>query len=217
MPASVPPRRALARGARGGRGERSAARRARYHPSVNLASLTTVDGAVVVAAGFFALRGAIKGFAWQFVRTLALLGGLYGAGLLCNEGEQWLERNADFVPGPFKAVIAWVAIALLIFFVLSYLASMARGLVRTAHLTGPDRVLGFLFGAVMGLTFATIGLVIWGGLKESDEDLAAAVRGSRALPYVVQVVDIVPILPRSTRERWRSVKELLDRESAQKS
>lgn len=180
---------------------------------MSLAALTTVDAAVLVVSGFFALRGAVKGFAWQVVRTLALLGGLYGASLLCDEGEEWLARNAGFVPEGLRAILAWVGIALLVFFVLSTLATLARGAVRDAHLTGPDRVLGLLFGGLMGLAFAAMGLVVWGGTKAEDHDLAEALRGSRSLPFVAAVVEIVPLLPRSTRERWQHVRDLLAAES----
>jgi uncharacterized membrane protein required for colicin V production len=178
---------------------------------VDFSGLTAPDAVVLVAALVFALRGAVKGFAWQVVRTLALLGALWGAGLLADDAEEWLARNASFVPEFARPVLAWAAMALLIFAVVAAFARMARGAVRTANLSGPDRLLGFLFGALMGVALAAIGIVVWGGFQEDDESLAKALEGSRSVRAVVQVVDLVPLMPRSTRERWHRVLEEVDR------
>jgi len=178
---------------------------------VDFGRLTTPDAFVLAGALLFAVRGAFKGFAWQLVRTLALLGALWGAGLLADDAEEWLSRNASFVPEFARPVLAWAGMAVLIFAVVAVFARMARGAVRTANLSGPDRLLGFVFGALMGVALAAIAIVVWGGFQEEDESLAHALEGSRSVRAVVQVVDLVPLLPRSTRERWHRVLEDVER------
>ncbi len=50
-----------------------------------LAALSTPDTIVAVVCAVAAVRGAVKGFAWQVVRTIGLVGALWGAGA-------WHER-----------------------------------------------------------------------------------------------------------------------------
>jgi uncharacterized membrane protein required for colicin V production len=179
---------------------------------LDLDRLTTVDALVLGACVVFAVRGAVKGFAWQAMRTLALLGALYGASLLADDAEDWLARSAAFLPEFSRPVVAWVGMALLVFFAFAWLANLARGAVRSSGLNGADRALGLVFGAAMGLVFAAVAVVLWGGFRSEDEDLAEAMRGSRSVYGIVQVVEVVPLVPRSTRERWRAVLARLEAE-----
>ena len=175
-----------------------------------LAELTAADSIVLVVCLVLAVRGAIKGFVWQAVRTIGLIAALWGATVFADRFGDWLDTHIPMMPDVASDVIAWILIAAGVFLLVSYFAHMARGAIRTADLTAPDRVLGFGLGAVMGLVFCTIGLIVWGGFQPDDDELKSAVEGSQSVHLMIRIVDMVPVVPASTRDRWRGVLEELE-------
>ena len=172
-------------------------------------ALTTPDTIVLVVCVVVAIRGAIKGFAWQSVRTLGLIAALWGATAWYEPVGGWLDERLP-IPSSAVSAVAWVAIALGLFFLISYLAKMARGAVRVADLSGPDRILGLVLGAVMGLVLCTMAFVVWGSFQEDDE-LKATFKGSISVRYMAQTVGLVePLIPGPIREHWGDVLHSLD-------
>lgn len=182
-----------------------------YHPAVHLAfTLTTPDTIVLVACVVLGLRGAFKGFAWQLVRTLGLVAALWAAGTFYEPVGNLLDSALPILPDAAAPVLGWVLVLLVVFLVCSYLAHLARGLVRSAELTAADRLFGFALGAVMGLVLCAAALVVWGHLAGEDE-IKDTMRGSMSARYMATVVEVVdPLFPDSVRERFRKALDALD-------
>lgn len=172
-------------------------------------SLTTPDLIVLGLAAVLGIRGAIKGFAWQLVRTIGLIAGLWGATRFYAPVGDWLdERIAIIDPGP--EVLAWVGILAGTVLVFGFFAWIAKGAVKSIKLGGFDRVLGFVLGCVMALTFAAIAFVMWGHFAGEDE-LQDALENSISARAMAEVVDVVePLFPGEIRERFRKSLDALD-------
>ena len=63
-----------------------------------LLALSTPDAVVLSLMGFFALRGAFKGFVWQLLRTAGLYGGLLLAARFDRSVGTFLADRFSFVP-----------------------------------------------------------------------------------------------------------------------
>lgn len=175
-----------------------------------LAALSTPDTIVAVACAVIAVRGAVKGFAWQVVRTLGVFGALWGAGAGHERFGAWLDANIPFIPEMASAWVAWFAIFLGLWLLATWFAWMAKGALKTVKLGGIDRILGFAAGGVMGLVLVTAGFLIWGSFASSST-LRSTLEGSITVPYMAKVVDVVePLLPGDVRNRWSEVLRTLD-------
>jgi uncharacterized membrane protein required for colicin V production len=164
-------------------------------------TLTTPDTIVLVACGALGIRGALKGFAWQAVRTVGLIGALWGATAFHEPFGTWLSEDTP-VPGIAAPIVGWLLILFGILLVGAYLAHLARGLVRSANLSGVDRILGFLLGALMGLVLSAVGFVVWGKFV-GEEDLRETLDGSTSAFYMAKTVDVLdPLFPDSVRARF---------------
>jgi uncharacterized membrane protein required for colicin V production len=162
--------------------------------------LSTPDLIVLVVGGLFAVRGAFKGFAWQAVRTSALVGAIVVANLFYERLAGWLDDHLSFLP--FEHIVAWIVIALGVYLVLGVFAYMARGLVRSARLTSLDRALGLLMGAAMGFVLCTLGFSVYASFQTQDET-RATFQGSHAVLYMARAVRAAkPLAPEPIREKW---------------
>lgn len=182
-----------------------------YDPAVALAfTLTTPDTIVLVACGLLGLRGAFKGFAWQLVRTLGLIGSLWAAGTFYETVGDLLDRLLPVLPDAAAPILGWVLVLIVVFLVFSYLAHLARGLVKSAELSTADRAFGFALGAVMGLVLCAAALVVWGHLAGEDE-IKETMDGSVSARYMAQVVEVVdPLFPDSVRDRFADALQALE-------
>ena len=167
-----------------------------------LAAITFPDAVVLGVCALVGIRGAIKGFAWQAVRTVGLIG--------YDPFGQWLDRTFSFVPEDAAPALAWILILIGIFLLFSFLAHMARGAVKTVSLTSYDRLFGLVLGIVMGLTLCAIGFVVWGHVVGEDE-LGETLDGSKSAHYMAHTVDVLdPLFPDSVRERFHKSLKALD-------
>ncbi|MDJ0975601.1 MAG: CvpA family protein [Planctomycetota bacterium] len=167
-----------------------------------LASLSTPDTIVLVMCVVLAIRGAFKGFTWQLVRTVGLIGAIWVAGWLHEPVGAWLDERLDVLPSDWNPVAAWLLLVVGAWLIVTFVAYMARGVVRTADLTSTDRVLGFAMGAVMGLAFATIAFIVYGRVAD-DEQLTKTLEHSVSARFMAQLIDVVePIIPGDVCERW---------------
>lgn len=175
-----------------------------------LAALSTPDTIVAIVCAVAAVRGAVKGFAWQVVRTIGLVGALWGAGAWHERFGAWIEENVPFIPDVAGDWVAWFTIFLGLVLLATWFAWMAKGALKTVKLGGIDRLLGFGAGAVMGLILVTAGFLIWGSWVRTAT-LKSTLEGSITVPYMAKVVDIVePGLPADVRNRWSEVLHTLD-------
>lgn len=178
------------------------------------AEFTVPDTIVGVVCAVLAVRGAMKGFVWQAVRTIGLVGALWGATSWYGPVADWLDRTFAFIPSVAAPLLGWLLILLGIMLVFAYLAYLARGAIRSANLTAPDRLLGLVLGAVMGLVFCAIGFVIWGHLIVGENDLRDTLRGSVSARYMARSIQVVePLFPDEVRERFGKALGALDQAS----
>jgi len=166
------------------------------------AALSTPDTIVLVVCLAPGVRGAFKGFTWQFVRTTGLIAAIWVAGWLHEPAGRWLDDRLNFLPSNWNPIAAWLVIVLAAWLIVTFIAYMARGAVRTAELTSTDRVLGFALGAVMGLAFVTIGFVVYGRVA-TDGQLTQTLEDSESAQLMARFLEVAePVIPDSVCERW---------------
>lgn len=174
------------------------------------ATLTTLDIAVLALCGLFALRGALKGFAWQAVRLVALFGALWGAGAWYGWVADRLRTWVSVLPEKAVPFVAWGVVFLGLLLLGTYLAHMARGLIRSAELSGPDRVAGLVLGAAAGLGLATLLLLVGAaGLNAFGQRqvLDDALKGSLTPAYMSKASELLePLLPEGVRSLWADLR-----------
>lgn len=167
-----------------------------------LASLTTPDVIVLVVCLVLAVRGAFKGFTWQVIRTAGLIGALWAATWLHEPVGKWLGERVSPLPEGMNEIAGWLLVVVGGWLLVTFVAHMARGVVRTADQTGTDRVLGFAMGALMGLTFTTIGFVVYGRVSP-EATLEETLEDSHSARFMAHLIHIAePALPASVCERF---------------
>jgi len=179
------------------------------------ALFNSLDIAVLVVCALFALRGALKGFAWQVVRLVALFGALWGA----SAWDDWLAARLKVwipaLPDSSLPFVAWGTLFVLLLLLGAYLAHMARGLIRHADLTGLDRIFGFVLGGATGLFFATLLLVVGGALLDTFDKrsvLEEAVHDSALAEPMGKAADVLgPLLPDGVRQIWDDARTAVPR------
>ena len=169
-------------------------------------ALTTLDLVVLGLCALFALRGAMKGFVWQAVRLVALFGALWGAGAWYGWLGERLGHWFSFLPDRSVPFVAWGVLFLGLLLVGSYVAHMARGLIRSAELSGLDRMVGLALGAAMGLGLCTLLLLIGGALANAFGQrtlLDDTLRGSVTREAMVKSAEwLEPLFPPGLRDVW---------------
>jgi len=175
-----------------------------------LAALSTPDTIVVIVCAVAAVRGAVKGFAWQIVRTIGLIGALWGAFAWHERFGAWLEETVPPIPDVATDLVALLVIFVGLLLLATWFAWMAKGALKTIKLGGVDRFLGFGTGAAMGLILMTAGLLFVGSFVPTPT-LRDKLEGSVTVPYMAKVVELLePVLPEYLRERWKGNLDTLD-------
>lgn len=175
-----------------------------------LAALTTPDTIVAFVCAVAAVRGAVKGFAWQIVRTVGLIAALWGAFAWNERVGELIAEHVPFIPAAWSDWVALFAIFVGLLLLATWFAWMAKGALKTVKLGGLDRLLGFGAGAVMGLVLVTAVFLIWGSMV-STSTLKESLSTSITVPYMTKVVEVVePVLPTHLRERWGEILHSLD-------
>jgi uncharacterized membrane protein required for colicin V production len=178
--------------------------------------LTVPDMIVLGLCAVLGVRGAMKGFTWQLVRTIGLIAALWAATRFYGPVGTWIDGQFP-VPSFAAPMIAWVAVVVGVFLTFKYLAHVVKGAVKSVNMGGIDRALGFVLGAVMGLAFSAAGFVIWGHTAGEDE-LLSTLEGSVSARFMAQTVDVVkPLFPEEMRTRFRKSLDALDAAAAAES
>ena len=169
-------------------------------------ALTTFDLVALGLCALFALRGAWKGFVWQAVRLVALFGALWGAGAWYGWLAERLRSWFTFLPDKAVPFVAWGLVFLGLLLLGAYVAHMARGLIRSAELSGLDRMVGLALGAAMGLGLCTLVLLVGGALANAFGQrtlLDDALRGSITREAMVKSAELLePLFPPGLRDVW---------------
>lgn len=168
-------------------------------------ALTTPDTVVLVVVLFFSLRGALKGFVWQLLRTAGLVAGLLLAARYDVALGRFLSERFAIVPDRGADLVGWATIVIGTFLAVTLLAHLVRDAVRQARLTGLDRMLGAGLGALLGLGIAALGFTLWASTL-TDAEKKDVLGASTSTAYMAQVIDAVrPLFPDGIRERWAPV------------
>lgn len=178
-----------------------------------LAALSTPDTVVLCVVAFFLLRGAVKGFVWQALRTAGLLAGLFlGARHNVTVGG-FLAERFSFVPTSAASLVGWAVVVIGVFVAVTMVAHLARSAVREAKLTGLDRSMGAVLGAVLGLGAATLGFTLWmEATRMTDDERRDLLGGAVSTTWMAKLVDAVePMFPQDIRDRWSPVLRKLER------
>ena len=169
-----------------------------------LAALTIPDAVVLAVCLLLGVRGAVRGFVWQAIRTVGLIAALWAATRFYEPFSEWLDGRFSWLPAATAPVVAWLGIVVGIIFLFAFFAYMGRGLVKTAELTGLDRILGLVLGTVMGLVICVAGFVIWGQLSGEDH-LRSTLAGSTSARFMAKTVEVLdPFFPEVVRDRFKN-------------
>lgn len=182
-------------------------------PSMSTGSLavTTPDAIVLALVVLFAVRGAMKGFVWQLIRTGGLLLGLLLGARFDVAVGTFLANRFSFVPHAGSDMTGWVVCVLGTFLAVTLVAHLVRGAVLQARLGGPDRVLGLVLGAVLGLGLSAFACTLWASFRSKSE-AQEALRGSVSVEWMAKFVSSVkPLFPESVRKRWDPVLDSLEK------
>lgn len=172
-------------------------------------SPTVPDLIVLGLCAVLGIRGAVKGFAWQLVRTIGLLAGLWGATRFFGPVAEWLDARFP-LPEIATPVVAWLGILALTILLFGFFAWIVKGAVKKVNLGGLDRALGFVLGGVMALTFAAIAFVLWGHFAGEDE-LRDTLDESITARWMAETVQVVtPLFPEDIRTRFEKSLAALD-------
>jgi uncharacterized membrane protein required for colicin V production len=171
-----------------------------------VAALPLTDLIVGIVCGLAAIRGFLKGFAWQVVKVLGLVAALWGASLWHEAIGDRLAATFSFIPDAAAPLVAWVLLFVALYLVATYVAWLARGAVRRAQMGSLDRVLGLAAGAAWGLLLCAFGFLAAAGLFLDDDEARVALEESITGPWIVRAVRLVePALPDELRRRWGGV------------
>ncbi|MFV1959767.1 MAG: CvpA family protein [Planctomycetota bacterium] len=174
-----------------------------WHDARMCATIATPDVVVALLCGILAVRGAMKGFAWQAVRTVGLIAAVVAAGAGYRPLAGWIEQKMSFVPDVAAPIVAWFALFVGVLLVATWFAWMARGAVRTIKLGFADRIAGFLMGAIMGLVLLTIAFLAIGTYLP-DAQLRDAMEGSISVRAMAEVAHVAePVIPEKIQRHWQ--------------
>ena len=176
----------------------------------SLLAFATPDAIVLVVVLLFAIRGAMKGFAWTLVRTAGLVGGFFLAARFDVALGNFLADHLSFVPRSGSDMVGWVSIVVAAYVIATVAAHLLRGAVRDVKLHDPDRVLGAVLGAALGLGISAFSFTLWASMKPK-ETVRATFSGSVAAVWMAKTVHAVtPFFPDGVRSRWAPVLSSLD-------
>ena len=176
-------------------------------------TLTTLDLVVLALVAVFALRGAFKGFVWQAVRLVALFAAVWAAGAAHGWVAARLPNVLTFLPNAAVPLVSWLLVFLAVLILGAYLAHMARGVIRSAELSGLDRTAGFVLGGATGLVLCTVLLLLGGSflVKANEKDvLDDWLCDSHAHAYLLKSAELLaPLLPEGLRADWEKARSCL--------
>lgn len=155
-----------------------------------------VDLIVIGVVALSALLALLRGFVREVLGIAAWIGAaifaIWAAPFVTARFLRWF--GPDF--GRAAALAAMFLAALL---VLSFISSMAGGVVRASMLGGVDRTLGVVFGLLRGAALVAFAYIVGGWVVTADR-WPEPVRQARTLPYAYEAaVFATDLLPAAYR------------------
>lgn len=157
--------------------------------------MTWIDGAVLLVVALSAVISMVRGF----VREVLGVGAWAGAALAAVKFYPIVQpKIASILPAKnFVPYVSMGAVFLVVLIVLSLVSALIGGVVRDSALSGLDRSLGLVFGALRGAVVVCLAYVALSvGLDQAQ--WPAPVVNARFLPLAYQgATDLVRLLPKA--------------------
>ena len=167
--------------------------------------MTWIDGAALIIILLSAIFSMVRGF----VREILALVAWFGAGLAAIKFYPVvMPEILSILPKDLKHFAiygAMAAVFIIVLIVLSLLSTLISGLVRNSALSGVDRSLGFVFGAVRGAVLICLAYVAL-SIGVAQAQWPAPVVNARFLPLAQQGAKaLVNLLPKNYRPKVDSL------------
>ena len=160
-----------------------------------------VDGVILIIVLISVLFGIFRGFVKESISVIAWILAIWIAIQFC-------ETASAYVPGGIESPAIRLGLAFGGLFVLTLIVGAIINqivglLVSKSGLSGTDRILGFMFGAIRGLVFVTALVLLVTSFSPGTKDKQWW-QSSVALPYFDSLADqLFSYLPVTAQERLR--------------
>lgn len=130
--------------------------------------MTWADWAIIAVLGFSALISVVRGFVKEIVSLLIWLAAAVIASIF---HDQLASLMSDLIDTPsLRMLAAWIILFVAVLLVGSILNYLLGKLVKATGLSGTDRLLGLVFGALRGLIIVMVILIIVPKMLPVTED-----------------------------------------------
>ncbi len=147
--------------------------------------MTWADWAIIAVLGFSALISVVRGFVKEIVSLLIWLAAAVIASIF---HDQLASLMSDLIDTPsLRMLAAWIVLFVAVLLVGSILNYLLGKLVKATGLSGTDRLLGLIFGAIRGLIIVMVILIILPKILPVMEDQWWL--ESTIIPYFMQYED----------------------------
>ncbi|MGD9661663.1 MAG: CvpA family protein [Porticoccaceae bacterium] len=130
--------------------------------------LNWADWAIVAILGFSILISIVRGFIREALSLLIWAAAFLGATIFHQEVAVYFSNLVD-TPS-LRALVAWVVLFFGILMAGSLISFLLGQLVETTGLSGTDRLLGSVFGALRGFIVVMVVLIILPGILPVSQD-----------------------------------------------
>lgn len=156
--------------------------------------MTWIDGAVLVVVLLSAVFSMVRGFVREVLGVAAWIGASLAA---VKFYPLLMPEISSILPGKFVVYAAMAVVFVVVLVVLSLISALVGGVVRDSPLSGLDRSLGLVFGALRGALIVCLAYIALSvGVAESE--WPAPVVNARFLPMAYQgAVVLVGLLPKT--------------------
>jgi len=150
-------------------------------------TLNWADWAIVAVLGFSILISIVRGFVREALSLVIWAAAFLGATVFHQEMSVYF---VDLVDTPsLRALVAWVVLFFGILMAGSLISFLLGQLVESTGLSGTDRLLGSVFGALRGFIVVMVILIIVPGVLPVSQD--AWWQNSLLIPYFLACEDWV--------------------------
>ncbi len=147
--------------------------------------MTWADWAIIAVLGLSALISVVRGFVKEIVSLLIWLAAAVIASIF---HDQLASLMSDLIDTPsLRMLAAWIVLFVAVLLVGSILNYLLGKLVKATGLSGTDRLLGLVFGAIRGLIIVMVILIILPKILPVMEDQWWL--ESTIIPYFMQYED----------------------------